>query len=170
MKYSFRPKFETKKQKYGNPDSSNCCFPPSLKLSVATNANSDKYLVVANKNLFARLPAQCVAQYPKLISVQMSHIHKIIDHVMFWSDWLPWNYNQHLYGNSGRIPFLFSPVNILQISLLVLDLIKLAAGSMKGKIVFIWSFSLRLGLICDPDQKIRCLTFLWTNSRLFPKT
>ena len=75
------------KQKYGNPNSSNCCFPPSLKLLVATNANSDKYLVVANKNLFARLPAHCVAQYPKLISVQMSHIHKIIDPIIFWGGW-----------------------------------------------------------------------------------
>ena len=52
------------KEKYGNPDSSNCCFPPSLKLLVATNANPDKYLL-ANINLDPRLasPWSRVAGY-----------------------------------------------------------------------------------------------------------
>ena len=36
---------------------------------------------------------------------------------------------------------------------------------MKGKIVLIWSLS--LSALCEPDQKIRCQTFLWTNNRLF---
>ena len=36
---------------------------------------------------------------------------------------------------------------------------------MKGKIVLIWSLS--ISALCEPDQKIRCQTFLWTNNRLF---
>ena len=43
VKYSFSSEIGSEKEKYGNPNGSRWCFPPSLKLLVATNANSDKY-------------------------------------------------------------------------------------------------------------------------------
>ena len=43
VKYSFSSEIGSEKEKYGNPNGSSWCFPPSLKLLVATNANSDKY-------------------------------------------------------------------------------------------------------------------------------